>query len=216
MACSGEGLGIKVLPDPEFNPTEETARPFGGLTDTSGMTINYSGTSMGNAEIRDLRRIFTTRLDTLEHILAVGEKHLSDIDASLSARLAPDMLPLGAQIAFACNQPRGFAYWCAGQAIDNLDPDVTSIVIARSYIRDTQSRLDAIEVSDLKLDEMKQTGLGPGLYCETSGRLYVSDYLVPNFYFHITTTYAILRMLGVPLGKADYMRFLMPHVKQAP
>jgi len=34
-----------------------------------------------------------------------------------------------------------------------------------------------------------------------------------DFYFHITTTYAILRMLGVPVGKADYMRFLLPHVR---
>jgi hypothetical protein len=42
----------------------------------------------------------------------------------------------------------------------------------------------------------------------------VSDYLLPNFYFHITTTYAILRMLGVPVGKADFMRFLLPHVRQ--
>lgn len=45
-------------------------------------------------------------------------------------------------------------------------------------------------------------------------RFYLSDVLIPNFYFHLTTTYAILRSLGVPLGQADYMAFLMPHVKR--
>lgn len=171
---------------------------------------------MASTEISDIRRIFTTRLDTLDHILAVGEKNLPDIDTALKQRLAPDMFPLGTQIAFACNQPRGFAQWCLGQPDENLDPDVTSIVVARFQIQSTKSLLGAIQVDDSKLDEFKRTGLGPGLYCETSGRLYVSDYLMPNFYFHITAAYAVLRKLGVPLGKADYMGFLMPHVRHAP
>jgi uncharacterized protein len=171
---------------------------------------------MKSTEIDDIRRIFTTRLDTLDHILTVGEKHLPDIDASWQERLAPDMFPLGTQIAFACNQPRGFAQWCAQQATENLDPEVTSISVARSHIQNTKTLLQAIHVDDSKLDEIKRTGLGPGLYCEMPARLYVSDYLLPNFYFHIATTYAILRKLGVPLGKADYMGFLMPHVRQEP
>ena len=169
---------------------------------------------MGSTEIADIQRIFTTRLDTLGQILTAGETHLPDIDASLKERLAPDMLPLGTQIAFACNQPRGFAQWCTGQPTDNLDPDVASILVARSHIENTKTLLQTIHVNDSKLDEIKRTGLGPGLYCETPARLYVSDYLIPNFYFHITTTYAILRKLGVPLGKADFMAFLMPHVRQ--
>lgn len=171
---------------------------------------------MGSTEISDIQRIFTTRLDTLDHILSLGEKHLPDIDTSLKERLAPDMFPLGTQIAFACNQPRGFAQWCVGHATENLDPDVRSIDVARSHIQGTKTLLCAIHVNDSKLDEIKHTGLGPGLYCETPTRLYVSDYLIPNFYFHITITYAILRKLGVPLGKADYMGFLIPHVKQDP
>jgi uncharacterized protein len=170
---------------------------------------------MTNTETADIQRIFTTRLDTLDHILTVGEKHLPAMDAALNERLAPDMLPLGTQIAFACNQPRGFARWCLGQPDENLDPDVTSIVVARIQIQSTKSLLGAIQADDSKLDEFKRTGLGPGLYCETSARLYVSDYLMPNFYFHITVAYAVLRKLGVPLGKADYMGFLMPHVRHA-
>jgi uncharacterized protein len=167
---------------------------------------------MSSSEIQDIRRIFSTRLDTLEHILSVGEKHVSNMDAALEERLAPDMFPLGTQIAFACNQPRGFAQWCSGMPVENLNPEVTSIKLARSHIADTKLLLSCIHADDSKLDEIKRTDLGHALYCEIPARLYVSDYLVPNF--HITTTYSILRKLGVPLGKADYMGFLMPHVKQ--
>jgi hypothetical protein len=169
---------------------------------------------MGRTEIADIKRIFETRLETLAHILDVAEKHLSDIDVSLLERLAPDMFPLGTQIAFACNQPLGFTQWCSGLPTENLDPTVSSITIARSYIAQTRALLRTVDVSDSKLDEVKHTSLGPGLYCETTARLYVSDYLLPNFYFHITTTYAIFRKLGVPLGKTDFMAFLMPHVRQ--
>lgn len=176
---------------------------------------NHSFTHpMAHTEIQELQRIFTTRLDTLAHILDVAQKHLPDMEAALQERLAPDMHPLGTQIAFACNQPRGFAQWCTGQPIQNLDPHVPSLAVALAHIRDTQAMLGSIGVDDSQLDKTKRTGLGPGMYCETSGHLYVSDYLMPNFYFHITTTYAILRKLGAPLGKADFMSFLLPHVRR--
>ena len=77
----------------------------------------------------------------------------------------------------------------------------------------SRARVLAIACDDGKLEETKRIGLGGALYCELPGHGYVSEYLLPNFYFHITTTYAILRMLGVPVGKADYMRFLLPHVR---
>jgi uncharacterized protein len=168
---------------------------------------------MAIQEIAELQRIFMSRLDTLSHILDVGEKHLPNIDSAMQERLAPDMFPLGTQIAFACNQPRGFSQWCAGKPIENLALEVDSVDLARSHIRQTRELVSGIQANDRKLDEVKRIGLGPGRYCELPGRQYVSEYLLPNFYFHITTTYAILRKLGVPLGKADYMGFLADHVK---
>ncbi|MEP7096684.1 MAG: DUF1993 family protein [Dokdonella sp.] len=45
-------------------------------------------------------------------------------------------------------------------------------------------------------------------------RQYVSDFLLPNFYLHISTAYAILRKISVPIGKTDYMSFLAPYVKR--
>lgn len=168
---------------------------------------------MATQEIAELQRIFISRLDMLAHILDVGEKHLPDLGAALQERLAPDMFPLGAQVALACNQPRGFSQWCAGKPVENLPLEVDSVEAARTRIRQTRGLVSAIDASDAKLDEVKRIGLGPGRHCELPGRQYVSDYLLPNLYFHITTAYAILRNIGVPVGKADYMSYLAPHVK---
>ena len=89
-----------------------------------------------------------------------------------------------------------------------------SLDAARAHIADTRARVLAIACEDARLDEVKRIGLGPGRYCELHGHEYASDYLLPNLYFHLTTTYAILRMLGAPLGKADFMAHLAAHVRQ--
>jgi hypothetical protein len=168
---------------------------------------------MANGEITELKRIFLTRLDMFSHLLDVGEKHFPDFNAVLQERLVADMFPLGTQVAFACNNPRGFSQWCAGQPIENLSRDVMSLKQARTYIQESKTLISSVTVGDDKLNEIKRVGMGGGRYCELPARQYVNDYLLPNFYFHITTAYAIMRMLGAPLGKADFLCFLAPHIK---
>ena len=51
------------------------------------------------------------------------------------------------------------------------------------------------------------------LYLELSGQSYVDDFLMPNFYFHLTTAYDIIRMAGVPIGKRDFMKHLVPFIR---
>ena len=169
---------------------------------------------MQNRNIDEIKRLFDSRLDVLEHIVSIGEKHFGNADAFLDKRLAEDMLPFTAQIAFACNAPRGFSQWCAGEAIENLKPDsLKTIADVRAAIAQTRALVAGIAADDAKLEETKRVGLGPGRYCELPGHRYVADYVVPNLYFHVTTAYAILRMLGAPVGKADYLGFLGPLVK---
>lgn len=179
-----------------------------------GVTAKHQGRFMENQEIEEIQRIFITRLDALSHILDLAEKHFDDPEPVMRERLAPDMLPFGTQVAFACNQPRGFSQWCVGQPVENLPHEVESIETARSHIRQTKNLVDNIAATDAKLDEIKRIGLGPGRYCKLPARQYVNDFLMPNFYFHITIAYGILRKLGVPLGKTDYMTFLLPYVRQ--
>ncbi len=170
---------------------------------------------MHNPRINEIQRVFTSRLDALEHIVGIGERHFPDAGAFLDQRLAPDMLPFTAQIVFACNQPRGFSQWCAGQPIDNLALEsVGSIADVHSTLAATRGLVAGIVADDARLEETKRVGLGPGRYCELPGHRYVADYLLPNLYFHVTTAYAILRHLGAPVGKSDYMSFLAPLVRE--
>lgn len=113
---------------------------------------------MPSHEIAELQRVFRTRLDALGHILDAGEKHFDDLDAVVQERLAPDMFPLGTQVVLACNQPRGFAQWCAGEPVQNLDQQVDSVTVARAHIANTQALVAAIAVGDGKLDEIKRVG----------------------------------------------------------
>lgn len=169
---------------------------------------------MENRRIITLQNIFNSRLNTLSHLLEVAEGHFADdLVAILQGRIAPDMFPFSTQIAFGCNQPRNFALWCSGRSADNLNPDVASLAEARAHISSTTELLASINVDDSKLLELKRIDLGEGLYAELSGLSYVDDFLMPNFYFHLTTAYNILRMAGAPVGKRDFMMHLVPFVK---
>ncbi|MBD2665169.1 DUF1993 domain-containing protein [Richelia sinica] len=169
---------------------------------------------MKNQKIIGLQNIFSSRLDTLSHLLDIAESHFTDnVESILQRRIAPDMLPFSTQIAFVCNQPRNFALWCLGQPANNLNPNVPSLVEARGHISSTKELLASINVADSKLSELHRIDLGQGLYVELSGLSYVDDFLIPNFYFHITTAYNILRMAGAPIGKRDFMMHLVPFLK---
>jgi uncharacterized protein len=169
---------------------------------------------MESQKIKALQNIFSSRLDTLNHLLTVAENHFGDnVNSGLQRRIAPDMFPFSTQIVFTCNQPRNFALWCLGQSADNLPPDVASLSEARGHIASTKELLASINVDDSTLLEIKRIELGQGLYAELSGFSYVDDFLMPNFYFHMTTAYDILRMVEAPIGKRDFMMHLLPFVK---
>ena len=169
---------------------------------------------MEKQKLLTLQNIFSSRLDTLSHLLEVAQSHFADdVESLLQRRIAPDMFPFGTQIAFTCNQPRNFALWCLGQSENNLNPNVASLADARSHISSTKELLASIDVGDTKLSEIKRIELGQGMYAELVGLSYVDDFLMPNFYFHMTTAYNILRMAGAPIGKRDFMMHLVPFVK---
>jgi uncharacterized protein len=168
---------------------------------------------MNDSQIKTWQSMFASRLDTLAHLLKKAEEVFGENGSLLERRIAPDMAPFGTQIAFTCNQPRNFALWMQSQPADNLDHAVTSIRQADAHIRSTKELVLSVSAEDSKLDEAMRLDLGPNIYAELSGREYVNDFLIPNFYFHLVTAYDILRMAGLPLGKPDYMLHLVPFVK---
>ncbi|MEC4989393.1 MAG: DUF1993 domain-containing protein [Oscillatoria sp. PMC 1068.18] len=169
---------------------------------------------MPSQKIDSIQTLFQSRLETLEHLLKTGQTHFSDDESFLQKRIAPDMFPLGTQIAFTCNQPHNFSLWCEGKSLHNLDPEVVSFAQGYEHIANTKKLLSNIKVEDEKLAEEIRLDLDEGLYLEFTGSVYVNEFLIPNFYFHLVTAYDILRMAGVPIGKKDYMIHLMPLVRK--
>ncbi|MBE9059834.1 DUF1993 domain-containing protein [cf. Phormidesmis sp. LEGE 11477] len=170
---------------------------------------------MKSQNIDSTKTIFDSRLTTLEHLLKMAQTHFSDGESFLQKRIADDMLPLSTQIAFSCNQPRNFALWCDGKPMDNLDPEVNSLEQAYEHIANTKALLLSINAKDAKTEEPARIELGQGNYLKLPGESYISEFLMPNFYFHLVTAYDILRMAGVSIGKQDYMTHLVPFIKQA-
>lgn len=167
---------------------------------------------MHNQNVDSIKSLFQSRLSTLEHLLKSAQTHFGDDESFLQKRIAADMFPFGTQIAFTCNQPRNFAFWCNGKPMDNLDPDVTSVAQAYEHIANTNELLLSINVEDTKLAEMTRI-YDQSFYIDLSGSAYVNEFLIPNFYFHLVTAYDILRMVGVPIGKRDYMMHLVPLIR---
>lgn len=164
--------------------------------------------------IATTQSIFSSRLDTLEMLLHHAMDHFGNDEAFMDERIAHDMHPLGTQIAFTCNQPRNFSLWLGGMPNDNLNPAVTSVAQAQAHIRSTQQLLQSVNADNSRLPDTAHVELGEGLYLDLPGEVYLHDFLMPNFYFHMVTAYDILRMKGLKIGKSDYMRHLLPLVRQ--
>lgn len=154
--------------------------------------------------------VFAARLEALAKVLRKAEANITDrkIDPAviLSARLAPDMLPLLRQVQIATDHAKGAASRLAGREIVRFEDDEDSFSALQDRLGRTLSLLasfkpDEIDGSELRRIELK---LG-GREIHFDGQHYLLHFAMPNFYFHMTTAYAVLRHNGVPLGKLDFM-----------
>lgn len=136
---------------------------------------------MSMTEISAAAQTFDSRLATLSHLLKVGFESKSEPNATfLGHRLVPDMLSLGTQVAFTCNQPRNFALWLSAAEADDLDPNAESLGAAERYIADTRALLLGYLSSEGSLPAKKHLVLGAEFYAELTGREYLEDFLLPN------------------------------------
>ncbi|MEM1051722.1 MAG: DUF1993 domain-containing protein [Pseudomonadota bacterium] len=152
---------------------------------------------------------YRSRLDTLSGLLIKAETH-PDGDALLAAKLAEDMHPLATQIRFVTNIP--------GEALDRLgvrsftssDADLVSFAAAKELVAQTKALLDSVTLGDLPSPETRiEFAIGDGAFnFGLSAEEYVREFSLPNFYFHLAIGYAILRMRGLEIGKADFI----PHM----
>ena len=127
--------------------------------------------------------------------------------ALLQARLFPDMFPLVKQVQIAADFARGITARLAGIDVPAFEGTEASFADLDDLLTKTLAFLDGVDAAKFDGSEGKEIVLRPGTPKEKRlvGQAYLSSYGLPQFFFHVTTTYAILRHNGVPIGKKDYM-----------
>lgn len=165
-------------------------------------------------------------LRALVNWLDKAEAAQADMAGLLDARLAPDMLPLAAQLRFVCVQAReaighlrgeGEASDLAALRAEGLGAGsgAGTIADARSRIAETLAMLDALapDALDGGQDAPVTLQMPNGIVFDMTGGEYVRDWLLPQFYFHLNTAYAILRHRGIALGKPDYVPHMRAYIR---
>ncbi len=155
--------------------------------------------------------VFKQLLSALREILQKAEAHAAahNIDANvlLQARLYPDMFPLLRQVQIAADFARGIAARLGNIEVPANANSEASFADLLGLIDSTNSFLDGIAPTQMEGAETREIVLRPGTPKEKrlSGSQYLLSYGLPQFFFHLTTSYAILRHNGLDVGKRDYM-----------
>ncbi len=155
--------------------------------------------------------VFKQMLTALKTILAQAGEHATaksiDPDALLQARLYPDMFPLLKQVQIAADFSRGIAARLAGIEVPSYEGQEKTFADLDALLTQTLTFLDSVNSAQFEGSETKEIVLRPGTPKEKklSGDAYLANYGLPQFFFHVTTAYAILRHNGLAVGKRDYM-----------
>lgn len=174
----------------------------------------------GSTTLSRAAEVFLTRLQMLARLLAKADGQWRskglDPDALCAVRLAADMHPLTHQVVFTCNQANDFAAWCAGSGVaPRTDAASLGLLQLHDHVEATIKRQGGrVENEEILLGSERKVELGGGRHVLLSGHRYINDWLMPNFHFHLVTSYDVLRHAGVSIGKADYMDHLAPHVRR--
>ena len=154
--------------------------------------------------------VLTQALGNLAKILEKGEAHAASkkIDPAvfIQGRLYPDMYPLARQVQIATDVAKGGAARLAGQTPPSYADTETSFAELQARIARTLAFLQGFTPEQIDGSEELSVTLKVGGRDKTFlGKPYLFEFVLPNVYFHTTTTYAILRHGGVELGKADFL-----------
>lgn len=152
--------------------------------------------------------MFTRMLSALDGILvradAWAKEQGIDEKELLETRLAPDMFPLVKQVQIATDHAKGATARLSGGEAPKYEDTEMTIAELRERIKNTLAYLASVPESQFEgaLDRTMTLPFFPGMYMDALD--YARGYALGNFYFHVTTAYDILRMKGLPVGKADY------------
>ena len=129
-----------------------------------------------------------------------------DPAALTSFRLYPDMLPMTAQVQIACDAAKGVAARLAGVPIPAFEDNEKTLADLKARVEKTIAYLRTITAQQIDGTEDKDIVIKRGeKETHYKGMQFLLGHALPNFYFHVTTTYIILRHNGVEIGKRDYL-----------
>jgi hypothetical protein len=155
--------------------------------------------------------VFKQMLNSLDAILSKAEAHAAERgiepDALLQARLYPDMFAFIRQVQIAADFARGVSARLAGAEAPKYEGNEKSFADLHSLIAKSLAFIDGFDASRIDGQEGREIVTRPGTPKEKrfTGQSYLLGYGLPQFFFHVTTAYAILRHNGIEVGKADYM-----------
>jgi len=153
---------------------------------------------------------FKKMLSNLSIILKKGEEYASakKIEGTVltGERLFPDMFPLSKQVQIACDQVKNGMARLAGIEPPKFDDSETTFAELQERVAKTIAFIDGIKPAQVDGTEAKEIQFSiKEWHFEFVGEQYLLTWIIPNFYFHVTTTYNLLRHNGVEIGKADYL-----------
>ncbi|MDP3137034.1 MAG: DUF1993 domain-containing protein [Burkholderiaceae bacterium] len=155
--------------------------------------------------------VFRQILGALSGVLTKAEAHAESKkiapDALLQARLYPDMFALTRQVQVAADFAKSISARLADVPVPGFEDTERTFAELQARIAKTLAFIDTLPASAFDAAHERKVVIQPGTPRERSldARTYLMSYGLPNFFFHVTTAYAILRHNGVEVGKRDYI-----------
>lgn len=150
--------------------------------------------------------VFVRGFRVLSDLLAKAEAHGGD--ALVDARLAPDMLNLAGQVQRASDTAKFAVARLGDVQPPSFEDNETTIADLRKRIDATVAWIESVDRAALEAGATRQISRKfKDAERQFNGVSYVLTFAIPNFFFHVTTAYAILRHNGVGVGKLDYLGF---------
>lgn len=162
--------------------------------------------SMYQASVPAFTRMLVQLKVILDKAAATAAAKKVDESVYLTARLYPDMLPMGRQIHIACDFAKGCCARLAGLDVPKYEDNEVTFADFQARIDKTIAYVATFSAEQIDGQEDRDINLTVGGKPVTlKGQAYLIHMALPNFYFHLTTAYAILRHNGVEIGKGDFL-----------
>lgn len=164
------------------------------------------GLSMYAASAPVLMRALDSLGVVLDKGLAFAQARKIEPSVLLQSRLAPNMLPLTRQVQIATDNAKGAMARLAGQPPPSFPDSETSFEQLLEHVAKVRAYVAGFTAAQIDGSEERLIVLPlPGTELHFKGQDYLLGFVLPNFFFHVTMAYAILRHNGVELGKRDYL-----------